>query len=304
MAGRQAKHWCFTLNNPKNGYDDLNNVKDWSYMVAGKEIGENGTPHLQGYVAFNKRYRFNAVKTMLPTAHLEVACGTPLEASDYCKKDGDYFEAGELPQHAGHAGGEANRQRCKRVIELAKKRDLMAIEDEAPDLYLRHYSTLKRIGMDNPPDVMDIDKLEHEWLWGAPGVGKSRLARLENPGFYLKSHNKWWNGYKEQEVVLIDDLDHDTAKWIGQFLKNWCDHYPFQAETKGDNMYIRPKKIVVTSNYTIEELFLDPSLAEAIKRRFKVRNIIQPFILQKSQTETIIDGSEFAEHSFHSQEEK
>jgi len=275
-----AKHWVFTINNPGGDYVDLQGVDDWCYMIIGNEVGEEGTPHLQGYVCFNKKYRFNAVKRMMPRAHLEVMRGTPDQAASYCEKDGDYFEAGERPKSQGASGGKATQQKYRDTIALAKKRDLNQIEEIAPDLYLRHYGTLKRIGMDNPPQVSDIDKLEHEWIWGAPGVGKSRIARQENPGFYLKSHNKWWMGYKSEDVVLIDDLDHDTAKWIGQMLKNWVDHYPFQAETKGDGMVIRPQKIVVTSNYSIEELWQETNLQQAIKRRFKVRHIVQPIVFQ------------------------
>lgn len=247
-------------------------------MVIGKEVGAEGVPHLQGYVCFKTKLRFNVVKKMLPRAHLEVMRGTPQQASDYCKKDGDFAERGTVPKHKGSNGGKATKEKFKRTIQYAKERKLDRIEDEDPDLYLRYYSTIKRIGMDNPPKVQDITELDHEWLWGPPGVGKSRIARQENPGFYLKSHNKWWMGYKGEEVVLIDDLDHDTAKWIGQMLKNWVDHYPFQAETKGDGMVIRPRKIVVTSNYSISELWQETNLQQAITRRFKVRHIVVPIV--------------------------
>lgn len=272
MAG-QGKHWCFTVNNPQPDYADLNNVTDWSYMIAGNEVGKNGTPHLQGYVCFNRKKKFGTVKRMMPGAHIELMRGSPEEAASYCEKDGDYFEAGERPKAQHVAGNQANREKMSRTIAQAKLGDLQAIEEEAPDLYLRFYGTLKRIAMDNPRPVLDVDELTHEWIYGEPGVGKSRLARQENPGFYLKSHNKWWLGYKNEDVVILDDVDRDDAKWIGQFLKNWADHYPFQAETKGDGMLIRPKKIVVTSNYTIQQLF-DGVLAEAIQRRFKNRQLV------------------------------
>lgn len=275
---QRAKHWCFTINNPKKHYRDLDNVKNWTYMIVGNEVGENGTPHLQGYVCFENQIYGRNVKRQMPRAHIEMMLGTPSQAAEYCRKDGDYMELGEEPEHKGAKGGKATQAKYKRTIELAKKRDLEAIERECPDLYLRHYGTIKRIGMDNPPAVNDQEELKHEWIMGIPGIGKSRMARHENPGYYLKSHNKWWNGYINQEVALIDDLDKDTSKWIGQFLKNWADHYPFQAETKGDNMYIRPKKIVVTSNYTIEELWsYDPVLVEALKRRFKIRHLVNPW---------------------------
>lgn len=264
-------------------------------MIAGNEVGEEGTPHLQGYVSFNKRMYRTQVSRMMPRARLEIARGTPDEAAEYCTKDGDYFEAGVRPlgQAAGSArGGKATQKKYRDTYRLAKTRDLEAIEQQAPDLLLKHYATIKRIGMDNMTAPQPVDVLQHEWIYGVPGIGKSRLARQENPGYYLKSHNKWWMGYKQEDTVLIDDLDRDDARWIGQMLKNWCDHYPFQAETKGDGMVIRPKKIVVTSNYRIEELWSEETLAEALKRRFKVRNLVAPPTIDRTEDAELVDLSD------------
>lgn len=81
--------------------------------------------------------------------------------------------------------------------------------------------------------------------------------------------SKWWDSYSDQEVVLIDDVDYNQVNWIGYFLKIWSDHYPFIAEVKGGSKLIRPKKVIVTSQYSIDNLFNDEELKKALKRRFK-----------------------------------
>ena len=53
-------------------------------------------------------------------------------------------------------------------------------------------------------------------------------------------------------------------------MKIWADKYAFPVEIKCSGDLIRPKIIVVTSNYTIETVFPDPSIHKPLLRRFKV----------------------------------
>ncbi len=62
-----------------------------------------------------------------------------------------------------------------------------------------------------------------------------------------------------------------------QHLKVWGDHYPFTAEGKGYTLdKIRPKRIIVTSNYRISDIYEDPKDHEPIQRRFKEIEHRQP----------------------------
>lgn len=58
-------------------------------------------------------------------------------------------------------------------------------------------------------------------------------------------------------------------------LKIWADRYPFCAEIKGGTLQkIRPLKIIVLSNYSIDECFENSQDLEPIKRRFKVKQFL------------------------------
>ncbi len=283
-----AKHWCFTINNPDDFEKDGDNLNDYDYCILGQEIGDDGTPHVQGYIAMKRKTTLRNMKILMPRAHLEMMRGSSKEASDYCKKDGNFIECGDLPV----VGGVVKARRYKEAIQLSKAGDFDKMQEEHPDMYWNNYHTMKRIRMDNPDKLDDLNELNNEWIWGPPRIGKSRMARAENPNCYIKPHNKWFLGYKNQEVVLYDDLGKSCSSWIGDFLKQWGDHYPFPIETKGDGSVIRPKRIIITSNYSIDELFgHDEQLCLAIKARFKTRHIVQlnmpviPLVIQNPQPE-------------------
>lgn len=88
----EGKRWCFTLNNYNDESVQLLKSKvtedSCSFAIIGKEVGESGTPHLQGYIHLKKKQRFSAVKAFLPSGcHIEQAKGTDRQNEEYCSKD-------------------------------------------------------------------------------------------------------------------------------------------------------------------------------------------------------------------------
>lgn len=208
--------------------------------------------------------------------HVEVMLGTIDQAVEYCQKDmGDqmeyvtFFESGVRPLSNDNKG-RAEKLRWKRALDLSKAGDIDAID---ADIQFRYYPTILKLRLDYALKPVPLADVTGEWRYGLTGHGKTRGVFEDYPDCYIKSRNKWWSSYRGQDVVLLDDLGHNDAKWIGDFLKDWAGQFPFQAETKGAGMQIRPKKFIVTSQYQIEELWYDKETIDALKRRFKCIHI-------------------------------
>ncbi len=268
----RAKHWIVVLNNPRIG--DVPNLKQFDYAVFGyEEGGEESTPHWQGFVSFKKRMRFAQVKMVFPRAHVEVKStrSTFLEASAYCKKDGVWYEWGECPI--------SQSIRMKRkwadAFEMAKEGRMY---DCPPQMIIQYGHSLKRIERDFPSKPTNLEAPCGLWLVGLTGTGKTRYATDKWPNLYDKPLNKWWDGYQGQETCLLDEVTPDHGKWLAHLLLRWSDWKSFPAEQKGTTIQIRPKRIVVTSNYSIGEVFhehVPKQTLESIKRRFEVKEFVK-----------------------------
>lgn len=277
----RSRNFCFTLNNFTE--EELSAVKQWQcrYLIFGKEVGESGTPHLQGYVCFENQKTLTALKKLLDRAHWEIARGTPKQASEYCEKDGDVFEKGERPMTQSEKGSGEKRRWEDAFLAVQEGR----LEDVPKDILCTKLKNIEyavdRIKA-SKHKVEKLDgELEHEWYYGQTGTGKSKKAREENPDAYIKDpKNAWWDGYNGQEVVIIDDFDKFQVKQSGD-LKRWLDRYPFKAEVKGGYLGdIRPRKIIVTSNYHPEQIWEegDITLSTILRRVTCTRFTTTPFL--------------------------
>jgi len=248
------------------------------YWVIGEEIAPStGTPHWQGFVWFHNVVRLATLKAIFEGVPADLRVGDDKAdcMADYCKKDGKYTEWGVPPvsqKRKAESGGEATKAKYRKLDQLAREGNFAEIRQDYPSEWIRNHKTLKAIRQEsfNKKETLD-GELQHEWLYGESGDGKSSKARRENPVLYVKDvdhdSERWWDMYEGEEVALIEDLSPYNIK-MTDALKKWSDRYPFKAQVKGSYMQIRPRKIVVTSQYTIDEIWQDEKTREALHRRF------------------------------------
>lgn len=122
-----SKRWCFTFNNYSN--DDLDFLVpkfqlECNKVIVGKEVGESGTPHLQGYIEFKKKKRPLSVFES-NRIHWEKAKRPADENFEYCSKDGNIFYSMGFPKPVVKVSYEMLRDEQKKICDLFK-------EDEDP----------------------------------------------------------------------------------------------------------------------------------------------------------------------------
>lgn len=95
-----SKHrsYVFTINN--YSHEDVDHILDMEakYFCFGYEEGQQGTPHIQGYVQFENPIAFKGAKRRIGhRAHVEIAKGNFEQNIEYCSKEGEFYEFGERP---------------------------------------------------------------------------------------------------------------------------------------------------------------------------------------------------------------
>lgn len=278
----QGSRWCFTLNNYND--DDVNIIKSipHMYLVFGYEVSESGTHHLQGFLTLKNKKRLSGMKKLHGTAHWEVAKGTSLQASDYCKKENNFFEDGTPPS-------QGKRTDIQQVCNMIKQGvSTVVVANEFPSVYIKFHRGIEQLALKLQVPYTHSE-LRGLWFTGKPGSGKSLFARRFAP-FYLKPQNKWFDGYAGEQTIILDDFDTGGIA-LGHHLKIWTDRYACTGETKGGTVHLRHHQFIITSNFTIEQMFSDvPEIMHAILRRFTVRDFnLFPYRYELDTTPVIVD---------------
>lgn len=257
---KRSRAWAFTVNNYSEEDQQQVEALDTQYLVYGKEKGEEGTPHLQGYAYFKTQRTLTSLKKKLPRAHLEVAKGSAEQNRVYCTKEGEFVERGDQPYVSGKPSAVERNKRLREapLLELV----------ESGELALNQVPIIKkaRIILAQEGSPVETQYCKGVWVHGPPGTGKSHYARTTYPDLYVKAQNKWWDGYQGEKVVLLDDYD---TPMLGHHLKIWADKWKATGEIKGGTVNLQHELFIITSNKTPQEIWPDDDmLVRALNRRF------------------------------------
>lgn len=279
--------YTFTVNNylPEDE-EKLRSFEDCVYLIYAREVApKTGTLHLQGYVYFKTQRYCGVLSRILPSgAHIEAAKGNPYQNRDYCKKSNaaipnspeDIYEFGECPIGGMPKGDTVRIDKNKKKYEMMQEYTLGQLSstgfispNEVACLQkaIEVYAEEKRRA--NPPVAMQ--EMHFYWLTGSKsGTGKTSTHKRLFPNAFLKDPSNRW--FPSDIDIYNEIVFQEYSLGCGfpvSLLKQLCDYTPAVVEFKGGMRVIRPKIIIVTSNFTIDQCFQNAVDADALHRRFE-----------------------------------
>jgi hypothetical protein len=206
-SGPKAKHWSFTLNNPTpedvdrllavNG-QGVSLLPGVEYIIFGREVGESGTPHLQGTVCFQSRKVRSQAIQIIGQAHFTTTRYLS-QSIEYCKKDGNFSEVGTAP--AGK-GGRSDLEDFKDTVKEG-----ITCMDELIEAHSEIYAKYPRFVR----EYVDGKKTQH----------KVALHPLRE--WQQSLHTRLATEPNEREIIfIVDQLGNQGKSWFARY---YCDYH-------------------------------------------------------------------------------
>jgi len=272
---KRLSRFVFTLNNYTPEEEQviqlLGTTLKMKWLIYGREVGEQGTPHLQGAAVIGRQLAWKTIKNSFPPrTHLEEMKGTPRESFTYCtKEDKNYYQFGDEPKP-----GKRN-DLLDAVAALRKSssfRDFVK-DDQNASVYVKYtrgltaFRSLLREPRSpaRPPTVY--------WLHGPTGAGKTKHA-WEFLQYYFGTDQetwisngslRWFDGYDGHRGAILDDIRADSIPY-NQLLRV-LDRYPLRVEYKGGTTDWIPQIIIITAPMDPYQFFRVGDDIEQLLRR-------------------------------------
>jgi len=281
------KTWCFTLNNYVEDDVKLFESIECNYISCGREVGEKGTPHLQGCITFATSKRLKALKKISPRAnwselYKDDKTGRPLDlegARNYCMK-GDFF----VNDNRKKKGERTDLEDIYRMVDDGAT--TTEIAREHPGSFIRYYKGIERLQQliqnehENAEyslieccnftglNPLEFDATCHV-VQGLPGCGKTQYALSHFNKPLLVSHIDTLLEYdkKYHDGIVFDDMDFKHWHRTHQIhITDWDNSRQIHCRYRTAKIPKHTMKIFVCNEYPFSD-------DDAVRRRVTVTKV-------------------------------
>lgn len=249
-------------------------VEEFKGFRAQMEVSESGYVHWQGILYAKSPVRFSTLKRKFPDQwHMESA-RAPEALRRYVEKSESRvltvkpLVVGDVPEIRDDNGKKTFREMIH---------DLVFEEGASYSQIMEEYPEASRFLQAVREWVQIRDrKLGQEWrevtctyLWGAPGVGKTRWAydRFGQDVYRVVKYRNPWDTYEGQSVIVLDEF-YSSLEW-GDFLAV-LDGHPMLLPARYADRPALHTRVVVISNKPLWEQYtkVPADVWGAMTRRF------------------------------------
>lgn len=269
MSNKTCRTWVYTLNNYSEADVEQFIALECARHICSKEVGEEGTKHLQGWISFKNSTRLTALKKLNSRVHWEEA--KSIEAGwNYCTK-------GEVI--ICNKGKQGTRTDLESVADLLQKGGTITdVKREYPTTYMKFHNGIEKLATQPKRNF----KPEVIWIYGKTGTGKTRMVVEKETDLWISGKNlRWWQGYENQEAVLFDDFRKDFCTF--HELLRILDRYPYTVEVKGGSRELNAKRMYITSCFAPQDVYETREDIQQLLRR------IDQVLQAESVTDTVTE---------------
>lgn len=224
------------------------------YIAWGLETcPKTGRLHFQAF-AYGEKSTLSGWSKKFGKSHVEKMLGSFVQNDVYCSKQSQLQELGLRPM------GDGQKRTLKDFTDEIIRRPGVAPVDIALDqaefapVFCQFRGGLNVLaaarfarsikGDHSAPTVT--------FVHGPSGAGKTRYVRELEPDCYtVPSGLQWFDGYFGHEAVLLNNLSPSSLGDRDRFLEI-LDRYPIQVPIKGGFVMWKPRRIYITSTYSLE----------------------------------------------------
>lgn len=234
---------------------------------------KNGELHHHAWIQFNKQISYSTVKKLLgqKQAHIEPRLGNVQQAMDYCDKPYTKTNGckpvlvwGTVPKQ----GKRTDLLEMRNHFESGGKIKAALLDDRLAPTVIRHCNAARMLKMYFSIPRSELTELHI--FYGPTGTGKSKKTFTEGKklgSVYYKPPGKWWDGYEQQDTVIIDDFEGMDTMRITELFR-LADRYPHRVQVKNGFEQFNSKRIYITTNiHPSEWYFYKEHQYKALARR-------------------------------------
>lgn len=239
-----------------------------NFMAWGEEVcPTTQRKHHQVFLQVPKKTTVSTVSKKLRAACF-IMRGSFEQNEDYCSKQSTLSSIGKFFDQG------ARNDLAELTAMIKNGKSVNDLVEEQPAAFHMFGRTLERLEDILLQKKTRNFKTQGIWLHGATGVGKSYLALqiakdlgCEQPYYYQGTDKGWWDGYKQQDVVIIDDFRGGIP--YSELLR-LTDRYSHSVPRRNRQpIPFMSRLVIVTSSLEPEEAYNNLSANDKLDQLFR-----------------------------------